>query len=305
MKARKGKSTMLQTAKASRQNTIRLISRSPAANKRSGTAALSAGVHCEVTTISPEVALAMLDQSPGNRKVSQGTVAAYARDMKAKRWALTTEPICFDKNGKLLNGHHRLKACIEANTPFQSLISYGLDPTARDFMDQGRVRKASDVLAFAGHHNTLKLAACARLLMEIKTGFVIHRRKRTTAEITDLVKKHSGLSASIRASDKMIGVPHALVATIHYVGSRLLDDPTKADAFVAVLKSGIPAYTNDPAHLLRERLLRQRGEASALKRQDTINAAIHCFNLFRKKQPLTSFRWPKDVSFDDLNVKSI
>lgn len=128
------------------------------------------GITCEVTTISPEVAAAMLDQSPGNRKIAPGTVSAYARDMKAKRWALTTEPICFDKKGALLNGHHRLKACIEADTPFQTLVSYGLEPSARDFMDQGRPRKAADVLTFAGYHNTLKLAALANMLMVIKSG---------------------------------------------------------------------------------------------------------------------------------------
>ncbi len=263
------------------------------------------GITCEVTTISPTVAAAMLDQSPGNRKTSPRFVSAYARDMKARKWALTTEPICFDKRGRLLNGHHRLKACIEADTPFTTLVSYGLEPTARDFMDQGKARTASDALAFSGYHNTNKLAAVANMLMTVKSGFTEQKARRSTFEIMAMVKKHPGLTQSVMACERAIGASKAQLAVIHYIGSVILDEKDKADAFIGVFREGSATYDGDAAHLCRERGLRQTAERAELKRHESIKALIHAWNLFRRREPMRVYKWPSSVTFDGLDIKKL
>lgn len=49
-----------------------------------------------------------------NRPMDQTTINLYARDMAAGEWGHSESALCFDENGKLMNGGHRLRAVIIA-----------------------------------------------------------------------------------------------------------------------------------------------------------------------------------------------
>lgn len=105
-------------------------------------------------TVTPEMATKWLEKNVNNRRLNKPLedrqVQAYARDMKAGHWRLTGEPIIFDWNGDLLNGQHRLWACIFADAPFQTVVTYGVDPESRIVIDTGRKRTLGNYLSMPG-----------------------------------------------------------------------------------------------------------------------------------------------------------
>src|SRR5688572_25165711 len=101
-------------------------------------------VTSEIITITPNMAEAMLGKNFKNRNVSKGLVQAYARDMLSEDWRFTGEAIKFDVTGKLIDGQHRLLACVKAGVNFRSLVLRGLEPEAQEVLDSGRVRTAGD-----------------------------------------------------------------------------------------------------------------------------------------------------------------
>lgn len=99
-------------------------------------------------TITPDVAKEMLSHNCKNRRIRALTVSKYADDMKNGKWTETPDAICFDANGTLLNGQHRLNAVIQANIPVVMTIAYGVQADA--VIDKGISRDTSDSLYMRG-----------------------------------------------------------------------------------------------------------------------------------------------------------
>jgi hypothetical protein len=81
------------------------------------------------------------------RKISKPLVANYARQMMAGNWHFSWDCIAFDKDGNLLNGQHRLTACVRSNIPIKTFVIYdAVDITG----DTGRKRSAIEELRGRG-----------------------------------------------------------------------------------------------------------------------------------------------------------
>ncbi len=114
--------------------------------------------HIEVY-ISPRLARQMLEFSQRgainkknkNRKLSRTKVNKYVEAIKNNKWCLTGEPIIISADGEILNGHHRLQACIEARMGFIATITYGVtDDLSFAHIDVGNMRSRAQVLEMAG-----------------------------------------------------------------------------------------------------------------------------------------------------------
>lgn len=120
-----------------------------------------------VETITPERARQILaDCAPPEynyRSASAKTIDRYALDMVHGRWQLTGEAIKFDKVGNLVDGQHRLLACIKANSQFNTYVIRDIEDSAVIAMDWGRKRSLADVLRRAKEVNVLQLSAALNL----------------------------------------------------------------------------------------------------------------------------------------------
>src|SRR3569833_3925639 len=118
-------------------------------------------MYTTVATITPREAKEWLETKNihNNRPQSEQTIRKYAQEMKAGRWKLNGESIIFGSTRRLLNGQHRLKACILANVPFQTVIVKGADDATFDTIDDGKSRNLGDVLAIRGETGAYALAA--------------------------------------------------------------------------------------------------------------------------------------------------
>lgn len=270
--------------------------------EKTRTAQPMAGVTCEIIMINPTMAEGMLGKNIRNRNLSPGTVASYARDMKKGFWKLTGETIKFDTKGVLLDGQHRLLACVRSGVAFESVVVRGIEAEAQDTMDCGRLRRPSDALALQGHGYVQRIAAAVRYLMLIK-GTEIKTRV-TTSEVMDMFNKHPLIEESAEIVSNAYGPSPAILTVVHYVGSHLINQKEMADDFVHVFVSG-SSSEGCPALTWRERLIRMKGNRNPVGRNYMLYGTIHAWNMFLAGETSKMIRVPEDCHFQGLNIDKI
>jgi hypothetical protein len=121
-----------------------------------------------VITFVPELCEKIIDPegeiNKHNRKQRPKDIARYAEYMRTGRWSLNGDTIVFSVTGRLLNGQHRLKACIQAGVSFRTHVVFGIDDDAFDVFDDGRKRSGSDAFHVAGVVNSSITAPATRWL---------------------------------------------------------------------------------------------------------------------------------------------
>ena len=86
------------------------------------------GLDVSVETITPEMAEQYLSYNAKHRPIKEKKVNEYVVEMVQGNWKLNGKTVCFDRNGRLLNGQHRLTAVVRSRIPFTTVVVRGLDP---------------------------------------------------------------------------------------------------------------------------------------------------------------------------------
>ncbi len=218
-----------------------------------------------------------------NRALKEAKVNAYARSMAAGNWLFNGESIKFAKDGRLLDGQHRLAACILADRPFRAFVIYGLDENTLLTIDTGSNRSSSDVLKITetcdvNHKN---IAAALTYLYKHRIGNIYHHGISVSPqEVVEMHKENPGISDSFRA---VAGSRHllssAMATFLHYAFSEI-DDET-ADLFFEKLADGADLEAGNPILLLRNRLMRNRAEKTNLHRNEVMALTIKAWSVWR------------------------
>jgi hypothetical protein len=112
-----------------------------------------------VEVVTPELAKKWLGHNmPNNRHLTPSRVTQYARDMKEGNWKMTGDPVRFDTKGHLVDGQHRLSACVAAQLPFTTVVGRDISHPATYVMDQGKKRSLADALRVDGHMSVSRMA---------------------------------------------------------------------------------------------------------------------------------------------------
>ena len=177
--------------------------------------------------ITPKQAQAMLDMSitlgATNRRVAQKHIDLYAREMAEGRWKLNGVAIKLDENGAVLDGQHRLLACIKAGVPFQTIVMTGVPRETFDTLDCGRPRTVSQVLQMSDVKYHSLVAAVIRGVAEMRMdGNTAQKEKRisNSAAMQEYQTHSAEYDDSARFGAVAVADTHAmtpkLVATLHY-----------------------------------------------------------------------------------------
>lgn len=214
-----------------------------------------------VETITPEIAAAWLAQPANrNRPISRDVVRRYAAMMTAGEWKLDGAPIRFSADGRLLDGQHRLSACVLAGVSFRSVVMMGVDPAAFTVMDTGRRRGGSDALAITGEVDTTTLAAAIRAVLAYEAGLLFTSSGGRGAsamysnqQVLDAVAAHPRIRESLPYG-RLCGhlMSRSRAAAAHYLTSK--HDALAADRFFNTLASGLNMSETEPVYALRKRL---------------------------------------------------
>lgn len=197
-------------------------------------------------TITPEIAQDMLIHNK-NRKLRNKRVDDLANEMTKGNWRVSNDDICFDVNGNLINGQHRLNAVVKSGVTIQAFIKYGLPVESFDVMDTPQNRNAVDVFEHKYSEMTnAKLSSTAGIL----SAFIGAKdydgtrsndlaSKMTIEERAAYVYEHQGIAAlalhiKSATAGPMKRVPFAVACISAYINGMKIED---IDALIEVGKN--------------------------------------------------------------------
>lgn len=241
-------------------------------------------IKSELETITPSQAKQMLQSNTGNRNIRKRSVEIYAKQMKLGNWRVTGEPICFDTKGCLINGQHRLMACIEADVSIDTFVIRNMDRDTMKVMDTGATRSNSDMFAFEGIQNGSGLGASIRIFLAMKSENGPHGSALgliTRDEIFDEFQAHPAMWQSCVVAGNRIAkatgraLPQAnLGAFLADLHANNIPEP-KINEFIEKLEFGAGMTKTDPVLAYRQFMLR------GIERKRATSRQVHAANLIR------------------------
>jgi hypothetical protein len=278
----------------------------------------SENLNAAVITITPLIARQWLDSTDHSiqRRLSLPHVAYLAKEMKNGHWDLNGQPIQIDKKGNVVNGQHRLNACIDANTEFTSLVVFNVETDAIKTIDEGaRGRGISDFLDIRYNaKHSISVAAAMKAVVYWDAGWKKtssgsqggNNPKLSPAEAQRFIKANPGFFDFIseacslhQAGDRLL--PQSVFCSMLWIIER--ENPVHARAFFAKLSNGISIGPKCPVAYLRKVLLeeaRKRAETGRrvgrFTKGDIIALIVKTFNYYAEGVEVTKLiQIPKDV----------
>lgn len=204
-------------------------------------------------TVTPQKAREWLDHlNDGNRNLRQRHVDALVRDALNGDWLTTGESVKFDRNGRLIDGQHRLHMVVQLDEPVDLHVMRGLDPDVRGVLDTNKRRSSSDALAFAGmgkHRSLLGGTAQIRLTMDRREITLTGGTKATASnsEVLNWCRANPHAEELAPTADRLRRelrvFPSATLAAI----TRLYEvDPTQSAQFVEAIEERMTQGRGDP-----------------------------------------------------------
>lgn len=218
------------------------------------------GVFSELATITPDIARHLLEYNEDNRRVKKALVDQIAKDITNGFWQVNGEAIIVAKDGSLNDGQHRLNAIVQANSPVQTIIIFGVERESRYTVDMGAARTSADFLGMNNvPYNTLA-SAVANLHISYRRGFYsimygsdrptkqellaeYHRYKKEIQPACKFIMGHKFLNAN---GSQAMGLAWILLHRVNFAA---------AEEFFYGLATGEDLQRGSPILALRNRII--------------------------------------------------
>ncbi len=246
-------------------------------------------VKTTIAIITPAQAAKMLEKNAKNRSLRPRRVAEIVRDILAGHWQFNGDAIRFDAEGWLIDGQHRLWACVKSGISIKTIVVRGLPNSVRRTIDSGAKRTIGDRFQIDNVMNANATAASLSIMFQIANR--LDYGTMTSSEADTALGKHPGLALSVTTCRGAFPMLNSRLAALHYIG-RYIGQPARADDFINVWQTGIPCYQGDAAHAARERILRSRGTSNALAPTVMSRMVLHSFNLFLARRSVKAIKLP-------------
>jgi hypothetical protein len=250
-----------------------------------------------IAHITPEIAGRLLGQNRNNRHIRKTRVELYLRDILAGRWPVNGETLVFAPDGDLLQGQHRLMACVQAGVAFESYIIGDIPEDYRWSFDSGLSRTVGDVLGFVGESNATNLGAAITVAWKITTNGTLHSGGGypypTRSDLNEYLARNLDIRDSVKAGERAAKSPvrmtPSIAAGLHHLFAQV--DADAADDFFARLASGADLAPDNAVLVLRNVLLSQIGAPRRLEPIDIAAITIKAWNAWRSDRPVKYLRW--------------
>ena len=252
-------------------------------------------------TITPETAAEMLKKNVDNRPVSKAHVSRLACAMKRAEWDFNGSTIKVSVGGRLLDGQHRLLACVESGCSFDTLVVYGLPNECFATIDQAsRSRKVSDVLAIDYGASMRNVTAALSVLYQFKEqGGIENYNTKVMAGFTveaarEMLIRHPRLIDCVSHSQNARVWRNAYCACLYYLFYTV--DATLGQEFIDVMRNG-SSDVKRPFNLFREGLIRMRIASAQPDTQAAAARAIKAFNAEISGRSVSVLVWKVNEEF--------
>lgn len=261
---------------------------------------------CTKVRISPGLALEWLQHVPERqRMVREGRVDAMVRALREGRFmSCTGSTIVFDREGRCIDGQHRLQAIARSGVTTTSFVVTGVSPEAIHYLDHGvAARSAADDLKIRGEKNCAMLAGAARLVWLYQNNRLLSNCIVATDQINEVIRLNPTLRDSVSPGEKAKHVLAGSIGTfLHYIFGML--DAQLADWFLEALADGTGLFRTDSTAALllyRERLLGARArKAAPLRTDDKIALAFKAWNAKRLGQVVKFLKYSCNETFPEI-----
>jgi len=265
------------------------------------------GLYIDIQTITPQEAKEILDGQIKNRNVSDAVVKRYARQMKAHKWKLNGETITFG-SGMLIDGQHRLHACIKADVPIKVICVVLDNNEAFNTIDSGKRRNVADVFSINGMKRTGAMAASLAVIHKIDTTGEIsaagggRSARIENHECEELLLRYPNLDTSVKQAQKwykLLKIKATATSCLNYmlrrVEGRVEDEEstTLADKFLNQVFYGENLTKGSPCLVLRNAFIKHVTHNAQPETRYIIKAGILCWN-----------NWLKGKNMDRISVRS-
>ncbi len=166
--------------------------------------------------VTPQMAAELLGKlHPGQRRLRKQHASAIAKDMLAGRFVWTADPIRVDADGLLIDGQHRLAACVESDVPMANVVfAKVFDPNTIKYIDTTSAgRSVSDIRKVSGKE-TVSLAVISAVVLEFCDFDRSQVKQLTKVDRSELVDECelTGEAKGLYAAGRVVGLTAAPLA---------------------------------------------------------------------------------------------
>jgi hypothetical protein len=260
-------------------------------------------MNIEKKLITPSIAIEMLKNNDGNRRMKMPSVYRYSQEMKNGKWKEDTgELIKISKSGKVLDGQHRLKAVIHSGVSIYFHIAYGLSDEIFDVLDTGSLRNAADSFFISGIKNSNAVPSMISLNdLLLKGAKDTNGQKNVKLSNSELLDKYnvnpifwdnvSRKSMNWYNSFSKILAP-SIIGGMY--STFIYKDSAQANLFMAELCEGINV-TNNTINILRNVLIKDKISSKKMPMDMKLALIIKCWNLYRTNSTVKILKWDSSV----------
>lgn len=217
----------------------------------------------EIKRINKEIAQVLLENNISNRKLDKNHVSELTTFMKEGSFKSSGDPIRIAKNGRLLDGQHRLQAIVNSETEQDLVVVSDLEEEVFDVIDTGKIRGAHDFLHIMSVPSANIQSGIIKAVLSFEKGVDVTggaNKKKYAAgfKVVERYKSNptywdetSRFASNLYSKCKMLK-PSEWGLLIH-VFSRI--DKACAIEFLEKLSNGVGLDTTDPILILRNKLM--------------------------------------------------
>jgi hypothetical protein len=262
----------------------------------------------EVMTVTPETAAEWLKLNVNNRPMRPHRVNVLAHEMVRGQWKFTGDSIKFSEDGHLIDGQHRLAACVKANMPLQIVVVCGLPNESFNVLDRNLGRTAGDVLSHHGIKSYKNVAAAARLVIGYEAGVIQNSHEMTILTtpglILEEVQKHlndymfainmANRGQTSAFNNSALGA--FVVLCVRRFGAPMVDE------FIEPCLTGAMLSLGDPRIALRNQVA---GPARPRNNVDSLALMIRAWNAWRRNETRKLIKgWSRSDPFPSFDERS-
>lgn len=252
-------------------------------------------LNTRTVVITPAEAARILQTNiDNNRNVRQTRVREFADTMRKGQWILNGETIKISPDGRLIDGQHRLMACVMSGSSFPVQVAYNVPEEAFGTIDRGAARSIGDMLSYARIQNANHAAAAVRWVTGIENRMIDQRNIRLSPDdVLNFYRDNPDLERSIA-----LGVKYAksarfcngsMLSAFHFIFAR--SNETEANRFIIDLCEGSSLSSGDPVLLLRNMLIRDTRSTKSRKHVgETLSGIINAWNARIEGRTITVIR---------------
>lgn len=243
--------------------------------------AIGTTVRTERMTVTPDYAGAVLSKNTKNRTVIKSHLRTLEEALRRGEWVFNGEPVIIASSGRVLDGQHRLMACVNTGIAIDTNVVFGVDESVFDTIDQGASRTIGNVLDVDGEENYNTIAAALKNFWGFcKTGQIYDGGGWSCGFTAHTARGLLSAHPEIRDSVKLcLKCEHykskSLLAALHYIFT--FSNRQSAAELIEVIEAG-GGDKDRPFHVLREHVIYQRMNRVRMGNRSLAAKTIRAFN---------------------------